>query len=143
MHFLDKLRPFALLVLRCALGIIFLYHGCPKLFGQTANAQRFFTGAGFPAYAVYIAGVLECFGGGLLIVGLFTRPVAFLLSAEMVVAIWKVHLGKGLTAVREYELPLALAVAAFTLATVGAGAVSLDQPIFGKRARARSKSRPS
>ncbi len=136
---LEKLKPLALLLLRCALGIIFIYHGYPKLFGQTANFQQFFVRVGLPASWVYISGVLELFGGALLIPGLFTRIVGLLLTIEMGVAIWKVHLVHGILSVKDYELPLSLAVAAFALATVGAGGVSLDQPIFHTKGRARSK----
>jgi len=52
----------------------------------------------------------------------------------MAVAIWKVHLGKGLLAVSEYEFPLALGLAALVLATTGAGAISLDKLIFREKA---------
>jgi putative oxidoreductase len=61
---------------------------------------------------------------------LFTRVAALLLAIEMVVAIWKVHSGHGYFAVHEYEFPLAMAAACFALATVGAGLLSLDQPLF-------------
>ncbi len=139
MQFLEKLKPLALLLLRCALGIIFMFHGYPKLFGSAANFQQFFSQLGMPSQLVYVAGILEFFGGGLLILGLFTRPVALLLAVEMGVFIWKVHLSKGVMAVREYEFPLILAVAAFTLATVGAGVISLDQPIFRGKAKPKNK----
>jgi putative oxidoreductase len=74
--------------------------------------------------------MLETFGGGLLLLGLFTRPAALLLAMEMCVAIWKVHSLHGYMAVHDYEFPLALAAACFALATLGAGLVSLDHPIF-------------
>jgi putative oxidoreductase len=140
MDFLEKLKPLALLLLRCALGIIFISHGYPKLFTQTANWLQAFPRMGFPSYFAYISGVLEFFGGCLLIAGLFTRVVALLLAVEMAIAIWKVHLGQGIYVVRNYELPLSLCVAAFTLATVGAGMISLDYPIFRRRAKPKSKS---
>ncbi len=141
MHFLEKLKPLALLLLRCALGIIYIFHGYPKLFGQTARFQQFFASIGLPASWVYIAGVLELFGGALLIVGLFTRVVSLLLVIEMSVAIWKVHF-HSIMAVKDYEFPLSLAVAAFALATLGAGAISVDYPIFRGRGGAKSKSKP-
>jgi uncharacterized membrane protein YphA (DoxX/SURF4 family) len=53
-----------------------------------------------------------------------------LLAIEMCVAIWKVHSGHGYMAVHDYEFPLALASACFALATVGAGLISLDQPLL-------------
>jgi len=54
-------------------------------------------------------------------------------------AIWKVHLVHGIYSVRDYEFPLVVLTAAFTLATLGAGAISFDQAIFGRRPRVRSK----
>jgi putative oxidoreductase len=77
---------------------------------------------------------VEVFGGGLLVVGLFTRVAGLLLAGEMAVAIYTAHLGKGILAVREYAFPLALATAAFVLATTGAGVVSLDRAIFKDKA---------
>lgn len=112
-NYLERLKPLALLLLRAALGIVFMAHGWPKLFGQNAGMQQFFADHGLPASFVYLTGVLELFGGGLLILGLFTRAVAFLLAIEMGVAIWKVHLVKGYLAVREYEYPLVLFTACF------------------------------
>ncbi|HKW62442.1 MAG TPA: DoxX family protein [Candidatus Acidoferrum sp.] len=137
MRSLNALQPFGLLALRLALGIIFFSHGYPKLahLGSgtqscMACSQVFFVEHGLPGYFVYVAGVLEVFGGLMLMLGLFTRPAALLLATEMAVAIWKVHSSKGYLAVHEYEFPLTLAVACFALATVGAGAFSLDQPLF-------------
>ena len=132
MKFLDSLRPVGLLVLRIALGIIFIAHGYPKVAHLRGGVQmqNFFVEHGLPGYFLYISGVLETFGGGLLLLGLFTRGVAVLLGIEMCVAIWKVHSGHGYLAVRDYEFPLTLAAACFALATIGAGLISLDQPLF-------------
>jgi putative oxidoreductase len=137
--FLDRLQPIALLALRIVLGTIFLFHGYPKLAHTHGNLQSVFVEHGLPGYFLYVAGILEGFGGGLLLLGLFTRPAALLLAIEMCVAIWKVHSVHGYFAVHEYEFPLALAAACFALATVGAGLVSLDYPLFeggGGRGRA-------
>ncbi|HVA72836.1 MAG TPA: DoxX family protein [Candidatus Limnocylindrales bacterium] len=135
MHHFEKLKPLALLLLRLGLGIIFVYHGFPRLFTHTHEALRAFPHRGFPSYFVYIAGIVEFFGGCLLIVGLFTRIAALLLAGEMAIAILKVNLPQGgVLAVSNYQFPLALAVAAFTLVAVGAGAVSLDRAIFKKNA---------
>lgn len=130
MRVLNRLQPFALLILRVALGAIFLSHGYPKLAHASGGMQGMFQQHGLPGYFVYIAGILETFGGGLIIIGLFTRPAALLLAIEMGVAIAKVHSSHGYLAVHEYEFPLALAVACFALATVGAGPISIDQPLF-------------
>jgi putative oxidoreductase len=128
--FLDRLQPLSLLGLRVVLGIIYLYHGYPKLTHTRGNLQAVFVEHGLPAYFVYVAGILETFGGGLLLLGLFTRLAGLLLATEMCVAIWKVHSLHGIYAVRDNEFPLTLAAACFVLATVGAGLISLDHPIF-------------
>jgi putative oxidoreductase len=131
MKFLAALQPLGLLILRIALGVIFIYHGYPKLAHASGGMQDFFRAHGLPGYFVAISGVLETFGGALLIAGLFTRPVALLLAGEMAVAIWKVHSLHGILAVKDYEFPLSLAAACFALATVGPGLASLDYVIFG------------
>jgi putative oxidoreductase len=125
LKFLASLQPLGLLLLRSALGIIFFSHGYPKLV-HPANMQGFFVQHGLPAYFVYVSGVLELFGGGLLILGLFARPAALLLAVEMVVMLWKVYSGVSYLALREYEFSLILCVACFALATVGAGLISID-----------------
>ena len=144
MQSFEKLRPLALLLLRFALGAIFLYHGYPKLFTHTRDTMQFFSRSGFPGFTVYVVGILEFFGGILLVAGLFTRLVGLLLTGEMAVALWKVHglLAKPLD-VHNYEFPLAVAVGAFALATFGAGPVSLDQAISpqGRKSSRKSKSR--
>src|SRR5580700_869228 len=131
MQSLEGLKPLALLLLRLALGVIFAFHGYPKLFTHTQEAMQGFGRMGFPAYFAYIAGVLEFFGGILLIVGLFTRVTGLLLAGEMAVALVKVHgMLANPMAVHNYEFPLALAVGSFALAALGAGLISLDQAIF-------------
>jgi putative oxidoreductase len=130
MKSLNALQPVGLLVLRVSLGIIFFSHGYPKLAHSGAGMQVFFVQHGLPGYFVYVAGVLEVFGGGLLILGLFTRGAALLLAIEMGVAIWKVHSGAGIYVVHDYEFPLAMLAGSFALATVGAGLASLDHPLF-------------
>ena len=145
MRMLNSLQPAGLLVLRIALGVIFIAHGYPKLAHLRGGAQMqsFFVEHGLPGYFLYISGVLETFGGGLLLLGLFTRGAAILLGIEMCVAIWKVHSAHGYLAVRDYEFPLTLATACFALATIGAGSISLDKPLFewgrGRAARRATK----
>ena len=134
MKFLSSLQPLGLLALRCALGIIFVTHGYPKLTQSTVAMQGIFVQHGLPGRLVYVAGVLETFGGLLLIVGLFTRAAGLLLAVEMAVAIIKVHSAHGIMALRDYEFPLALACAAVAIATVGAGVLSVDHLLFGRGA---------
>jgi len=88
---------------------------------------------------VGLAGILECVGGGLLLLGLFTRPAALLLAMEMLIAIWKVKLVHGVFAVNEYQFELALAAACAALATVGAGSLSVDHVMLGESGSKRRK----
>jgi putative oxidoreductase len=143
MQVLEKLKPLGLLLLRAALGVIFIYHGYPKLFGHTRDAMQTFTHMGLPGYFVYIAGVIEFFGGCMLVAGLFTRIAGLLLAIEMAVGLWRVHhIISDPMAVGNYELPLVLAVSTFALATVGAGLISFDQALFREGRSSPRKSRP-
>ncbi len=78
--------PRALSALRIMAALLFFAHGSQKLFGFPASD---FSPAAFTM--PWIAGVLEFFGGALLVVGLFTRPVAFILSGMMAVAYFIAH----------------------------------------------------
>ena len=75
-------------VLRIVAALIFLEHGTQKLFGFPAPPA-----AGLPAMfsLLWFAAVLEVVGGLLLALGLFTRPVAFILAGEMAFAYWMAH----------------------------------------------------
>ena len=132
MKFLNSFQFLGLLILRVAFGVIFFTHGYPKLAHANPAMQAMFVQHGLPAQFVYVAGVLETFGGLLLLVGLFTRAAALLLAIEMCVAITKVHMVHGIMAVHDYEFPLVLTAACFALVTVGAGAASLDHLLFGE-----------
>jgi len=133
MRFMEKLRPLTLLLLRVGLGVIFIYNGYPKFWGRRIeHLEEFVNVNHLPAYFSYIAGVLEIGGGALLIGGLFTRVVGFLLSVEMIVAMWKgEQFLQNPLAVDKYELALALGMGALALATFGGGPVSLDALLFG------------
>jgi putative oxidoreductase len=130
LRFLEKLRPLALLLLRCGLALVFLYHGYPKLFGKTAIFVSAFQGLGLPGYFVYVVGVIEVVGGLLLLLGLYTPVAALVLVLDMGAAMWKYNFNEGIYAVREYELPLVLGLAALALSTTGAGPFSLDHLIY-------------
>lgn len=142
MKFLDGLRPMALLLLRCGLALVFIYHGYPKLFGKTATFITAFEGLGIPWYFVIVVGIAETFGGLMLALGLGTRIAAPLLLIDMCAAMWKYNFNEGIYAVREYELPLVLGLAALTLATSGAGALSLDYLFFTRKSLTLYGERP-
>jgi putative oxidoreductase len=86
--------PYLLSVLRIAAAIMFILAGAMKLFAFPAGMPPH--GGTAPVMSqLWIGGVLEVFGGALVLVGLYTRPVAFLLSGEMAVAYFQFHFPKG------------------------------------------------
>jgi len=129
MRFLEALKPVGLLFLRCALGAIFMVHGYPKLFGQNTAMHQSFAQHGLPRSFLFVAGVLELFGGGLLVIGLFGRAAALLLTFELGVVILKMGLPESYTS-GGFQFAVLLIVATFALATTGPGAISIDQPLF-------------
>jgi putative oxidoreductase len=92
MSSLSRLTPHLLSALRIVAAVLFMTHGTVKLFGFPPGAQR-------PplvlASLLGAAGLLETFGGGLMVLGLFARPVALVLSGEMAVAYFTQHAPNG------------------------------------------------
>ena len=87
------LAPQLLSILRIVCALMFLQAGTMKLFGWPIGMPG---GATAPLTSqVGIGGLLEAVGGMLLLVGLFTRPVAFILSGEMAVAYFQFHYPQG------------------------------------------------
>ena len=80
-------------LLRVVTGALFIQHGVQKLFGLLVSANHVWNGPPPVFSQFWFAGVLEVFGGILIVLGLFTRPVAFLLSGEMAVAYFWIHYG--------------------------------------------------
>jgi len=84
---------------------------------------------------MWAAGMLETFGGLLLLVGLFTHPVAFVLAGEMAVAYFRAHQPRGLWPIQNGgELAVVYCFVFFYLCTAGPGSVSLDR-VFRKSVR--------
>ena len=142
MSFLKKWEPLALLLLRCGLATVFVYHGYPKLFGGTERFVEAFQAIGLPGYLVYVAGVIEFCGGIALGLGLLTPVAGLILLLDMAAAMWKYNLNQGIYAVREYELPLILGLASLAVAAAGGGPLSLDRLIFSKK-RENPRSQPN
>jgi putative oxidoreductase len=113
-------------ILRIVAAFLFLQHGAMKLFAFPAGVPP--DGGTVPLISqAGLAGVLEFFGGALLLLGLFTRPVAFLLAGEMAVAYFQVHFPRGFWTVLNRGEPAALfSFVWLYFSAAGAGPLSLD-----------------
>src|SRR5258705_11685016 len=87
----EKYSPEMLSVVRIVIALLFLEHGSAKLLGFPTSPH------GEPALMtlMWIQGLIELVGGAMLALGLFTRPVAFILSGDMAVAYFMGHASKG------------------------------------------------
>jgi len=123
------------LALRIPTGIIFAAHGAQKLFGAFGGyglegTGQFMASLGLtPGYLMaLLAGSAEFFGGLALIAGFLVRPAAAALAFAMLVAIFGVHIDKGLfIAQNGYEFALALLAIVVALVATGGGRVSVDR----------------
>lgn len=129
----DYTLPAALAALRVGVGLLFMQHGAQKLFGLLGGVDG--AGATVPLFSLFgAAGVLELFGGLLIVLGLFTRPIALLLAVEMIAAFFMAHAPQGGFPVQNGgELPLIFALVFVFLAGIGSGPWSLDR-LLGKQA---------
>ncbi len=128
--FYPRWSPRILSVLRIFSAVLFMQHGAQKLFGFMAPTHA----APHPLLSLMgIGGLLEFFGGLLLCLGLFTRPVAFLLSGEMAVAYLMFHAPKGFWPIQNGgDLAILWAFVFFYMIIAGGGAWSLDRLLFKK-----------
>ena len=128
MRALSRFQAEALGLLRIVAGLLFMQHGVQKLFGWLdGNQAELFSRIG-------LAGALETFGGLLIAVGLFTQPVAFVLSGEMAFAYFLAHLPQGIWPILNGgELAALYAFIFLYLATAGPGRFSLDGVLHRKR----------
>lgn len=123
---LETWKPRALAALRIVTGYLFVTHGTAKLFG--VPHQEMFDGLQLLSL-VGAAGILEFAGGGLLLIGLFTRPVAFLLCGFMAVAYFMAHASQGNALVpmlNKGELAVLYCFVFLYFSLAGAGAWSVD-----------------
>ncbi|NEW94122.1 DoxX family protein [Rhodopseudomonas sp. BR0M22] len=122
-------QPFALSLLRFITGLLLFQYGVAKLFKFPAVPMF----AKVELFSLYgAAGSLELILGALLMLGLFTRPVAFILSGEMAFAYFLGHVFKGATPVwlpllNGGSLAIAMCFTCLYLATTGGGPISLDR----------------
>jgi putative oxidoreductase len=120
-------------VLRIVAGVLFMAHGWQKLFGIFGGMG----GHGAAAHMwseLWVAGVLETFGGALITLGLFTRPVAFLLCGEMAVAYFRQHFPRDFWPIRNGgELAVLFCFLFLYLVAAGPGPLSLDRVVRRKK----------
>jgi len=122
--------PRVLSMLRIVSALIFMEHGTQKWLnfpplGRAAPELASMSGFG---------GIIELVGGALLVLGLFTRPVAFILSGEMAIAYWWSHAPRAFfPVVNQGDAAILYCFIFLYLAFAGGGAWSLDRMFFGKR----------
>lgn len=134
---LSTNASWAPLALRVPAGIIFAAHGAQKLFGWLGGYGLEGTGQWMdsiglsPGYLMaLLAGSAEFFGGLALIAGLLVRPAAASLAVAILVAIFSVHIDKGLFMDKNgYEYALALLSISMALVISGAGRGSVDHTL--------------
>ena len=124
MKYLEPYKDYMLSVLRIMAGLLFLQHGVTKYLNfpeSDFNDASPFTMGG-------AAGVIELVGGALLVLGLFTRPAAFVASGTMAVAYFYAHAPQGFFPLLNHgELAALYAFVFLFLATAGAGPLSVDR----------------
>jgi putative oxidoreductase len=121
--FYSRWSPRVLGALRIVTAFLFMQHGGQKLFGFPAPSQ----GVHPLLSLIGVAGMLEFFGGLLLLLGLFSRPVAFLLSGEMAVAYFMVHAPQGFwPLLNRGDLAVLFTFVFLYLAVAGGGSWSVD-----------------
>jgi putative oxidoreductase len=122
-----RLEVLSYAALRIVAGCMFLFHGVQKLFGEltTKAPPELWTQKWF-------GGVIELVGGVLIMVGLFTRPAAFLSAGTMAVAYWQFHAierGQMLPIQNGGELAVLYCFVMLFIFARGAGAISIDRHI--------------
>ncbi len=129
--FIDTWAPRTLSVLRIVTGFMFMMHGMQKILGfpvARATQTVLLSLSG-------VAGLMELIGGALILLGLFTRPVAFLLSGEMAFAYFIAHAPQGFwPLLNRGELAALYSFVFLYFAVAGGGAWSLDRA-WNRRSR--------
>lgn len=135
----NEYRDIGVLILRVGLGIMFILHGYPKMFGgpdtwvQVGSAVEAL-GINFaPMFFGFMAGVAEFFGGIFLLLGLFFTPSVVLMLCVMIVATAS-HLANG-DPFSSYSHSIELGIVFVSLLFVGPGRYSADRKIEKKKRR--------
>lgn len=129
---MQRAEQITAFLLRVVSGLLFLQAGGMKMFGWFGGMPG---GGTAPLWSqVGIGGVLEFVGGIAIMLGLFTRPVAFILSGEMAVAYWQFHAPGGTWPIQNQGVAAVLLCFIFLFfAAYGAGQWSLDAILRRRR----------
>lgn len=139
---MDRAKRITLLLLRVVAGLLFLQAGGMKLFDWFGGVPPQFGGHPPIMSQAWIGGVLEFYGGWAVLLGLWTRPVAFILSGEMAVAYFQFHQPGGFWPIQNHGEPAVLLCFIFLfLAAHGAGDWSVDAMLRRNRGDDRPTSR--
>lgn len=136
-RWLDSMQPWGACALRLVLGVAMVYNGWHKVIpasgfhgGNTFSALDHWSyevsTMGLPSWLGYVSACTEFVGGFLLLLGLLTRFTAFLVTCNMLVAMWKVNYHHGYSG---SQYSLALLVIALMLLFYGAGNLALDRKL--------------
>lgn len=127
---IDSFTPYALGLLRIVTGYMMIFHGLDKVFGT-------FSGKAVPLTSLIgVGGIIELVFGFLVLIGLATRLVAFILSGQMAVAYFMFHGLAGnvfLPYVNKGELAVLYAFVFFLFVFTGSGALGIDSFIAKKK----------
>lgn len=115
-------KDIALVIIRIALGSVFIVHGWAKV-ADLAGTAGFFTSIGLPAYLAYVVAFIELIGGIMIVLGVYARIAAILVAAVMVGAIVSLKWAKGFSGGWEFDFVLLLN--ALALIVAGSGCFSL------------------
>ena len=128
---IDRLQPYLLSLFRFVTGLIFVHYGVAKLF-KFPPVEMFEDVTPLSLWGV--AGMIEVVFGGLLLLGLLTRPAAFILSGEMAFAYFIEHLPHSFYPIlNEGALAIMLCFGCLFLAAAGGGPISRDALLGEKR----------
>jgi putative oxidoreductase len=127
---IDYWTPRILSVLRIVTGLLFLEHGTQKLLGYPPSEH-----AGATLFSLMgVQGILELAGGFLILIGFFTRPVAFILAGDMAVAYFMAHAPRAFfPTVNGGQLAILFCFVFLYLACAGAGPWSVDEQLARSR----------
>ncbi|AWI50810.1 DoxX family protein, possible membrane protein [Actinobacillus minor 202] len=131
---IEKLSPVILLLARVVIGYMFLLHGTAKFFEFPMSMTG--GNGSVPLFSIYgVGGIIEIVGGLFTILGLFTRPTAFLLAGQMAYAYFFMHMTADTIfdpLTNKGELAVMYCMAFLILLVTGAGKLSLDAKLNNK-----------